>query len=63
MALVFAGIVCLFLCGLTLYMSLPRESKPESAWTRTETRATGTALLLLIMLMSGATLVVKGLLS
>lgn len=58
--LVIAGAICLFLSGFTLYHTMPRDGKPPSAWTRTETRAIGVAVLVLILLFTGVTLVLKG---
>ena len=60
MILAMSGAVCLLLCGFLLYTALPREGKPASAWTRTETRAVSVAMLVLMLFFVGATMLVKG---
>ncbi|HSA71814.1 MAG TPA: hypothetical protein VLF65_19735 [Burkholderiales bacterium] len=60
MILAFSGTICLFLGGFTLYKTMPREGRPPSAWTRTETRAISIAMLVLVLLLAGITMVAKG---
>ena len=62
MILVISGTVCLLLCGLTLYKTMPRDGRPPSAWTSTETRAVSVAMLVLVLLLGGITMLAKGLL-
>jgi hypothetical protein len=62
MILAMSGGVCLVLCGFLLYTTLPREGKPDSSWTRTETRAVSVAMLVLVLLFAGATMLAKGIL-
>jgi hypothetical protein len=58
--LIFVGAVCLLLGVLTIYKTVPREGKPPTAWTSTEARATGMAMLVLILLLGGLTMLLKG---
>lgn len=58
--LILAGVACLLLGGFTIYKTMPREGKPPSAWTSTEARATGMAMLVLVFLLAGITLLLKG---
>ena len=58
--LIVSGIICLLLCGLIFYKLAPRDGEPQSAWTSTDTRGTAVALGLLILLLAGISLVVKG---
>ena len=60
MVLALSGVLCLLLCVLTLYKTMPREGKPPSAWVRTETRAVSMAMLVLILLFGGITRLAKG---
>ena len=57
--LVMSGAGCLILTVLLLQLALPREGKTPSAWARTEMRAMGTAILVIVLLASGALLLVK----
>lgn len=61
--LVISGALCMFLSGFTFYKTVPREGKPDSTWTNTELRATSVAMLILILLFTGASLVLKGVLA
>ena len=54
-----SGAACLFLAFFLFYTTVPREGKPPSAWTRTDTRATATAMLVLLLFFTGATLLAK----
>lgn len=60
--LVLAGTTCLALCALLVYKTLPRAGRPESSWTRTETRATAIAMSVLVLFFLGLTMFVKGIL-
>ena len=62
MILAISGTLCLLLCGFTLYKTMPREGRPPSAWTRTETRAVSVAMLVLVLLLGGITMLAKGIL-
>ena len=58
--LVISGSVCLGLTGLIVYGLTARNGKPTSPWTSTDFRATSTAMLLLILLLAGVSLLAKG---
>jgi hypothetical protein len=58
--LVVSGGICLSLTGLIVYSLLPRDGRPPSPWTSTDFRATSVAMLLLILLLAGASLLAKG---
>lgn len=58
--LAISGVVCLLLLGLMIYKLTPREGKPPSAWLKTEFRATSVAMIVLILLLAGITLLAKG---
>ena len=60
MILTISGTICLFLGGFTLYKTIPREGRPPSALTRTETRAVSLAMLVLVLLLGGLTMLAKG---
>jgi hypothetical protein len=57
--LLVAGMICVVISGYMVYKLPPREGKPPSAWTRTETRAMGSAMLVLILFFAGAIMVAK----
>lgn len=57
---VIAGAICLFLSGFTMYQTMPRDGKPPSAWTKTEARAVSVAMLVLILLFAGITMLLEG---
>jgi hypothetical protein len=59
---VIAGAGCLALSIFALYGLAPRDGQPLSAWTRTEMRAMGSAILIMLMLAAGGVMLVKGLL-
>ena len=54
-----SGAVCVFLSMFLFHTSVPREGKPPSAWTRTETRAVASAMLVLALFLTGLTLLAK----
>lgn len=58
--LVMAGAGCLIVTVFMLNLVLPREGKALSAWTRTEARAMGTAILLLGLVVASVVMLVKG---
>jgi hypothetical protein len=62
MILAMFGVLSLLLCGFTLYKTMPRDGQPPSAWTRTETRAVSVAMLVLVLLLGGITMLLKGVL-
>jgi succinate dehydrogenase hydrophobic anchor subunit len=55
-----AGAICLALSGFMLYYTMPRDGRPPTAWTRTETRAMSTAMLFLLLFFSGIIMMLKG---
>jgi hypothetical protein len=59
--LIISGVLCLALCGFLLYKLMPQDGQPPSPWTSTDTRGTAVALGLLILLLAGVSMVVKGL--
>ena len=62
-AFIIAGIACIGLSGYTLYAVSPKEGKPATFWTRTETRSTTLALVLVTAFVMGGGLILRGLLS
>lgn len=60
MILILSGVGCLAVCGLMFYKLMPQEGKPPSKWTGTDTRGTVVAMVLLVMLISGVGLLLKG---
>jgi hypothetical protein len=62
MILALPGTLCLFLGGFTLYKTIPRDGRPPSSLTRTETRAVSLAMLVLILMLGGLTMLLKGVL-
>ena len=58
--LVLSGLVCLIATGLAMYKVMPRDGQPPSAWAGTDTRGTAVALGLLVLLLTGVSLVIKG---
>jgi hypothetical protein len=61
--LIISGVFCLGLCGFLLYKLAPQEGRPRSAWTNTDFRGTSAAMGLLILMITGISLVVKGIVS
>jgi hypothetical protein len=57
--LVMAGAGCLIMTIFMLRLVLPREGKAPSAWTRTEMRAMGTAVLVMVLLIAGVVMLAK----
>lgn len=62
-AFIIAGIACIGLCSYTLYAVSPKDGKPATFWTRTETRSTALALVLVTAFVMGGGLILKGILS
>ena len=58
--LILTGIACLSLSIFAMYTIAPREGKPQSAWTKTETRSTAVTLALLVLVVFGIGLLAKG---
>lgn len=59
--LVLAGIACLSLSAFMVVTLRPRQGRPPSAWISTDTRATCVALSVLILALSGVSLIAKAL--
>ena len=55
-----AGLVCLTTCGFLFYKLMPQEGKPQSAWTGTDVRGTSAAMVLLVLLVAGVGMLLKG---
>ncbi|MDH3321106.1 MAG: hypothetical protein OEO84_15660 [Betaproteobacteria bacterium] len=62
-SLVFSGIACLSLASFMIYAAMPREGKPASLWTATESRSTLLALSIVTLFVFGLGLVLKGILT
>jgi hypothetical protein len=62
LVLVFAGILCVLLGSGLFYKTVPREGKPESAWTKTEGRVITTVMSVLILVLGGIVMFLKGIL-
>ncbi|HZM37227.1 MAG TPA: hypothetical protein VFC18_22405 [Burkholderiales bacterium] len=60
--LVVAGLACLAMCGLMFWKLMPQEGKEPSPWVGTDTRGTVVAMSLLMFLLAGVGLVLKGIL-
>ena len=63
MVLIVLGIACLAACGVMFYKLMPQEGKPASKWTGTDTRGTVAAMVLLVLLIAGIGMLLKGLFS
>lgn len=63
MILILSGLVCLGLGGALTYSIVKQQAVGPSAWTKTETRSTATALGLVFLAVFGAGLLLKGILS
>ena len=63
MMLIVTGLLCLTLCGFLLYKLMPQDGQPPSPWTDTDTRGTAVALGLLVLMLAGISMVVKGIIS
>ena len=57
---ILSGIACLSLSAFAMYSLAPREGKPPSAWTSSETRSTTVTLVLLVLVVFGIGLLAKG---
>lgn len=62
-SLILAGIACLCVSTYLLYAAMPREGKPPTIWTATESRSTVFALVLVTLFIFGGGLMLKGFLS
>jgi hypothetical protein len=60
--LVILGALCLWASGWAMVKLTPREGRPPSPWTSTDTRATSVAMGVLLLLVTGIVLVLKGIL-
>ncbi|MCL4799291.1 MAG: hypothetical protein KJ025_06865 [Burkholderiales bacterium] len=58
--LIVSGIALLGSSCLIVHALRQREGKPDSFWTRTETRATASALGLLVLFVAGVGLLARG---
>ena len=63
MVLILSGVACLAVCGMMFYKLMPQEGKPPSKWTGTDTRGTVAAMVLLVLLIAGIGMLLKGLFS
>jgi hypothetical protein len=62
-ALILAGIGCLLLGGFVVYKLKPQDGEPPSPWVGTDARGTAVALGLLVLMLAGISLVIKGFVS
>jgi cytochrome b561 len=61
--LIASGLACLMV-SVSVIRSIVRHAGPApTAWTKTESRSTATALMLVFLIVFGAGLVIKGILS
>ncbi len=58
--LIAAGLVCLTACGFLFYKLMPQEGKPPSPWTGTDVLGTSAAMVLLVLLVAGVGMLLKG---
>lgn len=58
--LILVGSGCLVIAFTALRALMPREGRPMSAWIGTETRATLVSISLLVLMVFGVMLVLKG---
>ena len=58
--LIVSGLVCLVAWGFILRKLMPQEGKPPSAWVGTDARGTSVAIGLIVMLLAGLGMLVKG---
>jgi len=57
---ILSGLACLTLFGFAIYALVPRDGRPQSALTSSETRSTMVTLALLVFFVFGIGLFVKG---
>ena len=57
---ILSGLACLTLFGFAIYALVPRDGRPQSALTSSETRSTVVTLALLVFFVFGIGLFVKG---
>ena len=58
--LVIAGVACLIATAVAFYKIMPRDGEPPSQWAGTDTRGTAVALGLMVLMLTGVSLVIKG---
>ena len=63
MLIIVIGVACLAVCGVMFYKLMPQEGRPPSKWTGTDTRGTVAAMFLLVLLIAGIGMLLKGLFS
>jgi hypothetical protein len=61
--LIVAGVICLSIGGFIFYKLAPKEGQPPSAWTSTDFRGTTVAMGVLVLMMAGVGMLMKGILS
>jgi hypothetical protein len=59
--LVIAGVACLALAFLAMRKLIPRRGEPAPAWASADSWASAIAISLLMLMLAGAGLLVKGL--
>jgi hypothetical protein len=60
--LIVSGLACLGLCGVMFWKLMPQEGKTPSALVGTDTRGTVVAMALMVLLLIGVGMVLKGIL-
>lgn len=63
MILILAGAGCLGISGLVFYKLKPRDGEPPSPWVGSEGRGTLVALGLLVLILAGISMLLKGVVS
>jgi hypothetical protein len=58
--LILAGLACLALCGVMFWKLMPQEGKPPSPLVGTDTRGTMVAMAMMVLLLAGVGMVLKG---
>jgi len=61
--LTISGALCVYLSGQVMYLMRERKDRPAGQWMSTFLGASSVAMLVIILLLAGLTLVAKGLLS
>lgn len=61
--LTISGVLCVYLSGQVMYLMRERKNRPAAQWMTTFLGASSVAMLVIILLLAGLTLVAKGLLS